>query len=360
MNEKVSVVVPVYNVEDYLDKCVKSIVSQTYENLEIILVDDGATDRSSRICDQWAVKDNRIKVIHKKNGGLSSARNAGMDNATGNYIMFEDSDDWLEVELIEKCVNRIQKSMADMVIFGYKKVDEIGNCLEELTFGSQNLSKKEMTNQLFKRITEMSFGYAWNKMYDLNSIRKSGIKFDSGIVDREDLVFNMQLLKYLNKISYLEFVGYSYLQRGTSLLHNADLARIKNVKPFCHKMYNIDLDDMGVKKKVYNMNVLHYLSDCIIKNILWNEELGKKEKIQWMRDIINECPNRERLYDDPDNPKHLKVLYKAISSGRPQYFYRYVWLSGVKRKILGLIIILLPMCYISEWMNQEILKIIGR
>lgn len=335
MNKKVSVVVPVYNVEDYLDKCVKSIVSQTYENLEIILVDDGSVDRSPQICDQWAAKDNRIKVVHKKNGGLSSARNAGIDNATGKYIMFEDSDDWLEIELIEKCVDRIKKTMADIVIFGYKKVDERGNCLEELTFGSQNCSKEELTNQLFKRITEMSFGYAWNKMYDLEIIRKSELEFDSGIVDREDLVFNMQLLKYLNKISYLEFVGYSYLQRGTSLLHNADLARIKNVKTFCDKMYDIDLDDMRIKKKVYNMNVLHYISDCIIKNILWNEELRKKEKIQWMKEIINQCPNKDRLYDDQDNPKHLKVLYKTINSGRLQYFYRYVWLSDLKRKILG-------------------------
>ena len=93
MNKVVSVVVPIYNVENYLDKCVNSIVNQTYGELEIILVDDGSKDNSSKICDEWKEKDSRIKVIHKENGGLSSARNAGLEVATGEYIMFEDSDD---------------------------------------------------------------------------------------------------------------------------------------------------------------------------------------------------------------------------------------------------------------------------
>lgn len=331
-NKKVSVVVPIYNVEDYLNKCVNTIVNQTYKNLEIILVDDGAKDNSGALCDKWAEKDDRIKVVHKENGGLSSARNAGMDVATGDYIMFEDSDDWLEVELIEKCVERITKDSSDLVIFGYKKVDEQGENLGEFTFGNNTINKEDLTDQLFQRIVEMSFGYAWNKLYDFNVIKKSGLKNDSSIIDREDLVFNMQMLSHWNKISYLEFAGYNYLQRATSLLHNSNLARLKNIRPFCEKMHSIKFGNSESEKKVYNMNVLHYLSDCIIKNVLWNDELSKTEKINWIKDIIRDCPNKDILFNDSDNPRHLKTLYKTISTGKPKYFYRYVWISDLKSK----------------------------
>lgn len=99
--ETISVIVPVYNAEKYLDRCVESIVAQTYKNLEIILVDDGSTDNSPAICDAWAKKDSRIRVIHKKNGGVSSARNAGLDACTGDYIGFADADDWMEPDMYE-------------------------------------------------------------------------------------------------------------------------------------------------------------------------------------------------------------------------------------------------------------------
>lgn len=336
-DKKVSVVVPIYNVEDYLDKCVESIVNQTYKNLEIILVDDGAKDNSGYLCDQWAKKDDRVKVVHKENGGLSSARNAGMDVATGEYIMFEDSDDWLELELIEKCVDRITKDSSQLVIFGYKKVDEQGNNLGEFTFGNNTISKEEMAEQLFHRIVEMSFGYAWNKLYDFDILKKSGLRNDSSIIDREDLVFNMQMLSYWDSISYLEFAGYNYLQRSTSLLHNSNLTRLKNIKPFCEKMHDIKFGNSESERKVYNMNVLHYLSDCIIKNVLWNDDLSKVEKINWMKDIIKDCPHKEALYDDSDNPRHLRTLYKTISTENAKYFCRYVWLSDFRKKLTDLV-----------------------
>lgn len=109
MADKISVIVPVYKTEEYLDKCVKSIINQTYKNLEIILVDDGSPDNCPKMCDDWANKDSRIKVIHKTNGGLSSARNAGIEAAAGNYLMFTDSDDFLEDDMIEFLYNLIKK-----------------------------------------------------------------------------------------------------------------------------------------------------------------------------------------------------------------------------------------------------------
>ena len=116
-----SVIIPVYNVKPYLEKCVESIVDQTYHNLQIILVDDGSTDGSQTICDELAQKDSRIVVIHKENGGLSTARNVGMDRAKGDYIAFVDSDDWLERNMYEVLINQLEAHDADLVACSKKK-----------------------------------------------------------------------------------------------------------------------------------------------------------------------------------------------------------------------------------------------
>ena len=121
---KISVIVPVYNVEVYLDKCVKSIVNQSYRDLEIILVDDGSLDRSSELCDMWAQKDRRIRVIHQKNKGLSGARNAGLHIAKGDYLGFVDSDDYIALTMFEQMISAIQESNAELCICGVQWVNE--------------------------------------------------------------------------------------------------------------------------------------------------------------------------------------------------------------------------------------------
>ena len=119
---KISVIVPVYKVKQYLEKCVNSITNQTYKNLEIILIDDGSPDGSPALCDKLSKTDNRIKVIHKENGGVSSARNTGLANATGDYIAFVDSDDWIELETFEECYKKAKKEKSDIVQFDLNKV----------------------------------------------------------------------------------------------------------------------------------------------------------------------------------------------------------------------------------------------
>ena len=122
MDEKISIISPVYNVEDYLKDCVESILNQTYKNIELILIDDGSTDNSGKICDEYASKDNRVKIVHKKNGGLSSARNAGLDIATGDYIFFVDSDDFLyKNSVIEKIIKATNGGTKDLILLPYIK-----------------------------------------------------------------------------------------------------------------------------------------------------------------------------------------------------------------------------------------------
>ena len=122
--DKISVIVPVYNVEDYLDRCINSIVKQTYKNLEIILVDDGSTDSSYKICNEWAKKDERIKVLHNKNEGVSKARNVGIDASTGDFIAFVDSDDYIEETMFEKLLDKQKTNNSDIV---FCRVNQINN-----------------------------------------------------------------------------------------------------------------------------------------------------------------------------------------------------------------------------------------
>ena len=122
MKDLVSIVVPIYNVEKYLDRCLDSIVAQTYRNLDIILVDDGSPDSCPQMCDAWAKKDSRIRVIHKRNQGLGMARNTGIENALGTYICFFDSDDYIAAETVEKAVKVAREEQAEVVIFGMTSV----------------------------------------------------------------------------------------------------------------------------------------------------------------------------------------------------------------------------------------------
>ena len=264
--DKVSVVLPIYNVEKYLKKSVQSVQNQTYRNLEIILVDDGSKDSSGRICDELSKEDSRIQVVHKNNGGLASARNSGYEVATGEYVMYIDSDDCVKEDTVKKCVDAIERDKSDVVIFGYEKVSEDGNILEVCSWDNKIYSHNEMTEHLYRAICEMSFGYAWNKLYRKSILDKSGVLGDAKVIDREDLIYNMELLKYWNKITYIDYVGYEYLQRSTSLLHNSNLARLNGVEYFVERVHDIDVGE--AQGKVFNMVVLHYLADAIIKNII--------------------------------------------------------------------------------------------
>ena len=131
--KKISVIVPIYNSEDYIDRCVRSIVEQSYKNIEIILVDDGSTDNSSMMCDEWAKNDKRVKVIHKENGGVSSARNEGLKIAKGDYISFVDSDDYIDKKMIEKMLNQMEKGNTDLVICNYEPNHDFVDNMDGIT-----------------------------------------------------------------------------------------------------------------------------------------------------------------------------------------------------------------------------------
>lgn len=213
-NYKVSVIVPVFKVEKYLDQCIESIVNQTYENIEIILVDDGSPDGCPKICDEWKKKDNRIKVIHKKNGGLSDARNAGLDIATGDFISFVDSDDVIDIEMIKKLISIFEKCDCDVVECEYLTFhDELPKKEEEINRIIRSYTAKEALSAL---IDEIDLKYtAWNKIYRREVFET--LRFEVGKL-HEDVFCTYQVFGLCSNIIKTNDALYYYRQRKDSIM----------------------------------------------------------------------------------------------------------------------------------------------
>lgn len=210
----ISVIVPVYKVEPYLDKCVRSIVEQTYKNLEIILVDDGSPDNCPAMCDAWAEKDSRIKVIHKENGGLSDARNAGLAIATGDYIAFIDSDDWIAPDFIRELYDAMERTSADIAECATTYVDEVGNVLRQRSaVPMAQMDKLEALRRLV--LEDGIYQTVWNKLYRRHVAM--GVLFAVGKYN-EDEFWTYQVIDRIEKLAVVQEPLYNYLQRSSSII----------------------------------------------------------------------------------------------------------------------------------------------
>lgn len=215
IKELVSIIVPIYNVEPYLDICINSLVRQTYTNLEIILVDDGSEDKSGEICDLWAKKDNRIKVIHKKNGGASDARNKGLDISLGDIISFIDSDDYISIYFYENLINIMEQTNADIVECGFKmfnKKEKINDSyiynFDYKCFNTQEAMQELILNHNLSTIP-------CNKIYKRHVIDKLRFKVGKG---HEDDFYMYLVFDNIKKITKVNDELYYYLQREDSTM----------------------------------------------------------------------------------------------------------------------------------------------
>lgn len=228
----ISVIVPIYNVEQYLDCCVESLISQTYPHLEIILVDDGSPDACPSMCDEWASIDNRIRVVHKQNGGLSDARNAGMAIATGDYIGFVDSDDWVAPEMYGKLLNSMIVSDSD-----------IAACSVEMVWddASENIMLTESVNCVLSNDEAQSALLSetllkqpvWYKLYKREVI--AGLQFEKGKY-HEDVFWSYLVLANAHRVSLIEYKGYFYRQRSESIMGKSySLKRLDGIEAACRR-----------------------------------------------------------------------------------------------------------------------------
>ena len=210
----ISIIVPIYNVQQYLDRCIKSIVSQTYHNLEIILVDDGSSDHCPQMCERWAEEDKRIRVIHQKNQGLSAARNVALDICQGEYILFVDSDDWISSRLCEEILGKLVDTDADIVIFDFLKCFRESGKVLTVSNRSENERAINGKEAIFMLIEDkLSFG-VWSRMYKKSIF--DAIRFPEGKC-YEDIPVSYQIMQMAKKIYLWERAFYYHEKRRDSI-----------------------------------------------------------------------------------------------------------------------------------------------
>jgi len=233
----ISIIVPVYNVELYLEKCLDSLVNQTFKNIEILLVNDGSTDSSAGICDKYAANDNRVKVFHIENAGVSNARNIGITSATGDYLMFVDSDDWMNLETCEIAYEKATQTGAEIIFWSWYK-EEPGKSFK-VTYLESN-SDMLVTNDVEKLkrrcigllgyeladpVKTDAFNTPWAKLYLRKFVLDSGILYkERKKVGMEDVLFNVEILQKVSKVAYLPKYLYHYRQDNPNSLTKVDTA----------------------------------------------------------------------------------------------------------------------------------------
>jgi len=251
---KIDLVVPVYNVERYIDNCMESLLSQTYTNYEIILVDDGSTDSSAEKCDDYAKKYEKVKVIHKQNGGLSDARNAGMDAVNGEYVAFIDSDDYIAHNSLECFVECIQtsKRIVDIIVGGYIKVSEndylsINGVAASYSFCREMTGREYLIDSL--RISSFTVT-AWSKLYRTQFLIDNKFMFKKGILHEDELYTPQVLLKASNVIhTDLDFYRY-VIREGSIMTSKKQLNNAISIQSIVHELDQVyeGVDDVALRK----------------------------------------------------------------------------------------------------------------
>ena len=271
----ISIVIPVYNVEKYLKRCLDSIINQTHKNLEIICVDDGSIDSSGKILDDYKNKDKRIKVYHIKNGGVSHARNVGIKHITGNYVGFIDPDDFIETNMYEELYNSIIENNSDVSVCNNYIYYEENDSIEKVKYSDSIPKIMSKTFYLDKMFKDNYNGYVWNRLYKVKYIKK--VKFDESIIIMEDVIFNIDYASNINKISFVDIPLYYYVMRATSAVHKENNKRNQNL--FVAK----EIIDKKIEK--YNLDSqtqlrLNYIVDAQFYLYTKNVDLEEKEKIR--------------------------------------------------------------------------------
>lgn len=317
----ISVIVPIYNVEKYLDKCVESIVNQTYKNLEIILVDDGSSDSCPQMCDVWSEKDSRIQVIHKENGGLSSARNAGMKIMTGKYVCFIDSDDFIELNMLEIMHNAIIKDDFDICICDTKHVDSDYNIVSVGNFQNSQYYGSDVLKSFLEGDSYDPFS-ACDKLYKTSVIKKYHLMFDETNKWGEDFPFNYLYFKKIDKLISVEDCLYNYLKiRDGSITNGISKGKINrwknNYKPIAQ-------NEKG-NPKIYSIALRKYVLElmCCCRELLRS---GNNQLIdECYPSIVEEI--KENFHEfislkELSRPVRLSILLIRIDAKLFKYFYK--------------------------------------
>lgn len=290
----ITIIVPVYNIEDYIGKCLDSLLKQSYRNLEIIIIDDGSTDGSGVICDQYVKIDKRVKIIHQKNSGVSEARNLGIQCAQGEYLIFVDGDDYVSNNYVRVLINGILNNNVGLYCADYF-LDNGKITLHSLNNKSELiLDQTEGINMLHQ--SSGFQGYLWNKIFVREIIIENKLKFQSGVKIWEDMLFCLQYMKCINKIGYIKYPIYFYVQRAGSAVNDVrtweENTHLKAIELMWNEVKNYEGDFKNYVRNFYANDLVGGLGKTesernieIIKHKIYfieelNGRLSKKHKIK--------------------------------------------------------------------------------
>lgn len=342
-NEMISVVVPIYNVEKYLDRCIKSIVDQTYRNLEIILVDDGSPDRCPQICEEWARRDSRIRVIHKENAGLGMARNTGIEHATGTYICYFDSDDYVDVHTIELAYGAIQNNHADMAVFGHYDTfpdgKNVGHCKErsKTVYKGAEITKSLLPWLIYpdrRREPEFQFPFsAWSGLVRRSILEENNIRFQSERkIISEDTLYLLELYSKVQTVVLIPKPLYFYCLNPTSLTKTYRKDRQEKNNVFLRTAMDV-IDALGFDEEVQIRIAMLYQAFSLeaMKHIL-RIPASRKEKKAMLFSLLSD-----------------EVLQKS-------YTWRIISRSGFAMAVFMVCAKcnLWHACYVLLWMKERI------
>lgn len=312
MIDLITVIVPVYNVAQYLERCLVSLTGQSYKNLEILLIDDGSTDRSGEICDLWAARDSRIRVFHNSNCGLSQARNFGLRHANGTYVGFLDSDDWYDLRFVEFMHKALVETGSDIAEcdYVYTDKDESNESHDVSVRSVKTFTGRECFHQYLQTTFFVS---VWNKLYRRDLVLQ--IPFKAGVF-HEDEFWTYRIFSIARKVCRLRYTGYYYFHRADSIVHTSpSLQRINNAFDACTERVDFieqlypEYASVGYSKMMYTCMYLfnHTERSSILEkaeleekllsyfHIIWKKYLNKREyqKEMWRFFLFSLFP---RLY----------------------------------------------------------------
>lgn len=302
----ISVIIPVYNTEKYISRCVESVINQTYQNFEVILVDDGSTDESARICDEWVEMDTRITSIHQKNQGVSAARNNGLDVSKGEFISFIDSDDWLETEMFQRMIDAIIQFDAEIAACDFYEYKDSENgkaeCLKKNVWGKyqQNtlLEGKVLICELCKTMT------LWNKILKRSLIAEK--RFDPALSYGEDAFFFMEQIVSAKKAVVVPYYGYYYFVNRSGNVVSA---------PLCKK----DKDCLETGKKIYDIAKGTGVPEAGVLRIYY---------------AVGNILRKMKLTKSPNDREFIDLCKKIMRTPSVLEVYRFFKYYGVAKRFL--------------------------
>lgn len=322
--KKISVIVPVYNVEEYLPKCLDSIINQTLKDIEIIVVNDGSPDNSQKIIDKYKKKDKRIISIIKENGGLGSARNTGVSKSTGEYIYYLDSDDYIELDMLENMYNEAKDKNLDIVICGYNSVY---GSKKVPSIISEKLIKETKNNDKSKIFNTVS---AWCKIYKRDFLLKQEVKFVEEKVWYEDLAYSIKLMSSTNKIGIVNKPFYNYLIRENSIMNSSKLPKnldiilaFEDVISYMEKTNKYDEFYSEVEFLAIDNILISGISRIIRSK---GDRKTKREIITKFLTYMKKFPNYKKNKYLTRLSRNRKVIYRLV-------LLKQYWLIGLIFKI---------------------------